>query len=134
MKKIILITCSSFTAIMLLFTLLSTWDMAPEVSGAVTVQVFVIALSISLLMRIAEKIEDRFEKTSLWTDVLIRLAICYATTFVEGGLFRMFPFSWDVFLKITLILIPVFIVTYAIGYFTYLEWAEAINKSIRQRK
>ncbi len=134
MKKIMIITCASFTAVMLLFTLLSVWDMAPEVSGGVTVQVFVIALSISVLMYIAEKIEDRFEITSLWADTLIRLVICYATVFVEGGLFRMFPYSWDIFLKVTLVLIPVFIITYAIGYFTCLEWAQAINKSIRQRK
>ena len=50
MKKILLITCSSFTAAQLLFAAFSTASFAPEVNSQTTWQTFCMSLSIALLM------------------------------------------------------------------------------------
>lgn len=133
MKGIVVICTGSFTGIMLLFSLLCQYDMAPQVTEETTIQVFLMALSVAVVMFLAEKIEEKFENISLWTDVLIRIFICYAVVFLEGILFGMFDLSWSSFREITPILIPVFLITYGIGYLSCQNYAESINKSIRQK-
>ena len=50
MKKILLITCASFTAAQLLFAAFSQASFAPEVNSQTTWQTFCMSLSIALLM------------------------------------------------------------------------------------
>jgi len=134
MKKIVIITCSSFTAIVLLFALFSTFDMVPELSKSIVLQLFTMALSIAVLMFISERIEDKLDVSSIAVDALIRVLICYIVVFVEGYLFRMFPFGWKAIASISPVLIPTILITYAIGYFTIVDYANAINKNINRKK
>lgn len=134
MKKIVIITCSSFTAIVLLFALFSTFDMVPELSKSIVLQLFTMAVSIAVLMFFSEKIEDKLAVSSMAVDALIRVLICYIVVFVEGCLFGMFPFGWKAIAYISPVLIPAFVITYAIGYFTIVDYANAINKNIKRKK
>lgn len=134
MKKILIISCTSFTAVMLLFALFSMFEMAPEISKTITVQVFVITVSIAILMTLAEKIEDRFEVFSILADALMRILLCYFVIFIEGYLFGWFEFSFKALIYITPILIPAFLITYLVSYLTCVEYAEAINRSIKRKK
>ncbi len=133
MKKILIITCSSFTAIVLLFALFSTFDIVPELSKSIVFQLFTMSMSIALLMFISERAEDKLDISSLTVDALIRMLICYIVVFVEGSLFRMFPFSWKAIASISPVLIPTFVITYVIGYFTIVDCANKINKSIKRK-
>ena len=134
MKKIVIITCSSFTAIVMLFALFSTFDIVPELSKSIALQLFTMTLSIAVLMFFSEKIEDKLIVSSMAVDALIRVLICYIVVFVEGSLFGMFPFGWKAIAYISPVLIPAFIITYAIGYFTIVDDANAINKNINRKK
>ncbi len=134
MKKIVIITCSSFTAIVLLFALFSTFNMVPELSKSIVLQLFTMAVSISVLMFFGEKLSDKLVVSSMAVDALIRVLICYLVVFVEGCLFGMFPFGWKAIAYISPILIPGFVITYAIGYFTIVDCANEINKNINQKK
>lgn len=134
MKKIVIITCSSFTAIILLFSLFSTFDMVPELSKSIVLQLFTMAISIAVLMFFSEKFEDKYTVSSTAMDALIGMLICYIVVFVEGCLFGMFPFGWKAIAYISPVLIPAFVITYAIGYFTIVDDANAINKNIKRKK
>lgn len=134
MKKIVIITCSSFTAIVLLFALFSTFDMVPELSKNIVLQLFTMALSISVLMFFSDKIGDKLAESWMAVDALIRVFICYIVVFVEGCLFGMFPFGWKAIAYISPVLIPAFVITYTIGYFTIVDFANEINKSIKRNK
>jgi len=133
-KKALIITCSSFTAIVLMFALLSTFSMVPELSRNIVLQLFTMAASIAVLMSISDKIEDQFDMSSLALDGLIRVVICYVVVFWEGCLFGMIPFSWKALAYISPALIPTFIITYSIAYFTIVDYANSINKSINHKK
>lgn len=134
MKKIIIIACSSFTAIVLLFALFSTFSMVPELSKSIILQLFIMSASISVLMFIIEKIVHKLDITSMVLDVLIRVLICYFVVFTEGCLFGMFPFEWKAFLYISPVLIPTFIITYAVYYFMLVDYANEINARIKKKK
>lgn len=137
MKKMFIICCTSFTGIMLFFALFSfvgpISDAVPVLSPVVVLQAFAMSASIALLMFVMEKILDRWD-FSLWVDILVRIIICYVVVFIIGGLAGMFPLGPVALLYITPVMLPVFIVTYLVSYITCVEWAEAINKSIRRRK
>ncbi|WP_069999106.1 DUF3021 family protein [Cellulosilyticum sp. I15G10I2] len=134
MKKILVITCTSFTAIVLLFALFSTFDMVPELSKSIILQLFAMASSISVLMFISDKIAHKLDINSIVIDALIRVLICYFVVFTEGSLFGMFPFEWKAFAYISPVLIPTFIATYAIYYFTLVDYANEINERIKKKK
>lgn len=137
MKQMIIITCCSFTAIMLLFALftaLGLEGMAPEITRTVMLQAFLMSVSMAIMMSICDKIVTRFVTMPLLVDVLIRIVICYMVVFAEGCLFGMIPLSWKSFLDISPVLIVVFFVTYLICYMTQVEYAQQINKSIRRKK
>lgn len=134
MKKIVIITCTSFTAIVLLFAFFSTFDRVPELSKSIILQLFVMSASIAVLMFIMEKIEDRLDITSLALDVFIRVLICYLVVFIEGYVFGMFMFEWKAFLYISPVLIPTFILTYAVYYFMLVDYANEINERIKKKK
>lgn len=133
-KKIIIITCSSFTAIVLIFALLSNFTMVPDLSKSIVLQLFTMAASIAVLMSISDKIEDQFDVSSLAADALIRVLICYIVVFWEGCWFGMIPFSWKAIAYISPVLIPTFVITYAVGYVTIVDYANEINKSIAHKK
>lgn len=134
MKKILLITCSSFTAAQLLFAAFSAASFAPEVNSQTTWQTFCMSLSIALLMVLYEKIADQLGSVPLWLDALFRLAICYGVVFTLGACFGMIAFSWLGLWQISPLLLTIFPLTYAISYLTCTEWAAAINQSIRSRR
>lgn len=134
MKKFLIITCASFTAVMLLFCLLSPYDLAPVITKEITLQVFAMTATIAALMLLAEEIEARLQVNSLLADTLIRITICYAAVFIEGGLFGMFPFTLWSLLIISPIVILTFLFTYLIGYMTVWDWAKNINSHIQRKK
>jgi len=134
MKKIVIITCSSFTAIVMLFALFSTFDIVPELSKSIVLQLFTMAGSIAVLMFFTDKIEDKLDVSSITVDALIRVFICYIVVFAEGSLFGMFPFGWEAIADISPVLIPTFVITYVIGYFTLVECANVINKNIKRKE
>ncbi len=67
-------------------------------------------------------------------DALIRVLISYIVVFLEGCLFGMFPFGWNAIAYISPVLIPAFVIAYAIGYFTVVDCANVINKNIKRKK
>src|SRR5659263_137653 len=100
-KKILIIMCSSFTAIVLFFILFSKLGVIIPFSEDVTLQLFIMCLSIAILMFISDIIKARLDVSSIFADALIRVLICYSVVFVQGCLFGMFPFSWISFIYIT---------------------------------
>lgn len=134
MNRILIINCTSFTGVMLLFSVFSKYDMAPVVNSTVIFQVYILTLSIAVVMSIAERITNKLRIYSALVDALIRIVICYALVFIEGGLFDWFEFSAEAILMISPVCIPVFIVTYLVLYLTCVECADAINKSIKRKK
>ena len=133
-KKIITITCSSFTAIVLMFALLSTFNWVPELSKSIVLQLFTMAVSIAVLMFFSDKIEEKLDVSSIAVDAIILVLICYIVVFWEGSLFGMISFSWKAIAYISPALIPTFVITYAISYFTIADYAKVINKNINQKK
>ena len=134
MKKILLITCTSFTAAQLLFAAFSATPFVPELNSQTTWQTFCMTLSIALLMVLYEKIADQFGSTPLWLDILLRLLICYVVVFTQGAYFGMIALSWLGLWRITPSLGIIYLLTYTISYLTCTEWAAAINQSIRSRR
>lgn len=130
MKKFVTITCGSFTVVMLLFMLLSPYNLAPYITNTIAFQLLIMSVSLALIMVLAELIKN----DSIIIDVLIKIIICYAVVFFEGAYFGMVDFSWIGLLQITPSLVPAFIITYFIQYLTYVEWASSINKSIKRKK
>lgn len=130
MKKILTITCGSFTSVIILFALLSPYGFAPAVTNDITFQVFLMSVSIALIMTLAERIDY----DSLVIDVLVKVLICYLVVFFEGALFGMIPFSWHGFWEITPVLIPAFLITYLFHYITCMECASYINHIIHHKK
>lgn len=134
LKRVLVLTCSSFTAILLLFALFGESELAPAVTGQVVFQVFPMSLSIALLMAALEKLEERLDITSLLADTLLRVLICYSVVFLEGCLFGMFPFAWHTLWIISPVLLLVFVITYLIAYLVCREYADNINRAIRRMK
>lgn len=134
MKKILLITCASFTVAQLLTAAFVGASFTPEASSQTTWQLFMMSLSIALLMVLYEKIAERFGGAPLWADALLRLAICYLIVFSQGAYFGMITWSWRGLGQITPLLLLIFLLTYIISYLTCTEWAAAINQSIRSRR
>jgi hypothetical protein len=136
MKHILTITCSSFTAIIVLFALFSKFDspFAPEFSNSTVLEFFIMCLSIAIAMLVSKKIEEKFDIPSIFVDAFIRVLICYIIVFFEGCWFEMFSFSWISFLYISPILIPTYIISYALSYFNRVQYANAINYRIQQKK
>lgn len=130
MQKFLSITCGSFTVVMLMFMVLSPYGLAPYVTNTTAFQIFIMSVSISIIMVLAEFIN----KDSLILDALIKFFICYAVVFLEGAYFKMNDLSWKGVLQITPALVPAFIITYFIQYLTCVEWADKINKSIKHQK
>lgn len=126
-------TCFGFTAIVMVITVLPVVDMS-DMSKPILQQLFFMALTIAIVMFIAEKIEKKLDVSSLLVDALIRVLICYLVVFVEGGLVGMFPFEWKVLVGISPILLPVFIITYALSYLTNVNYVKGINRLIKRRK
>ncbi|NLK71785.1 MAG: DUF3021 domain-containing protein [Clostridiales bacterium] len=133
MKSVFMICCYSFTAVILFISLFSQFDMAPLLSDKVALQAFTFSLSIAIIMAFADKINKNAD-FSIWTDLLIRIVICFAVVLIEGIWFKMLPFSWKAVIYAAPIVIPVFIITYFFSYITCMDWADKINKSIQKKK
>lgn len=135
MKKLtfmIVIICTSYTCVSLAFALFSEFDLAPALTNEIGWQIFCICCTIAFLMLLEDKLTDLLNLSSLLADGLIRLLVCYVVVFIEGSFFKMFSFSPDSLLRITPILIPVYLLTYAAGYFSCLQYANTINRSIKK--
>ena len=130
MKKILTITCGSFTSEIILFALLSRCNLAPAVTNGITFQVFFMSVSIALIMTLAEHLNYE----SIVIDVMIKVLICYLVVFFEGALFGMISFSWHGFWEITPVLVPAFLITYLFHYLTCVECASYINHIIHHKK
>ena len=129
MKKIVIVTCSSFTVTILLYVLFSVIGVISEVTNEKVLQLFSMTLSIALLMSVGEWILDKLDVSSLALDAVIRVLICYVVVFAEGTLYGMFPFGWSSLFYISLIIIPTVVTTYAIAYVTVVNYAKQINRN-----
>ncbi|MGV8905106.1 MAG: hypothetical protein ACOH15_00730 [Acetobacterium sp.] len=116
------------------FILFSKLGVIIPFSEDVALQLFIMCLSIAILLSLVDIIEARLDVSSIFVDALARVLTCYMVVFVLGCFFGMFPFSLISFVYITPVLIPGFIVTYAISYITSVEYSNAINKSIKRKR
>lgn len=134
MKYIMIITCSSFTVIVLLFVLLSNFGLTSELSGPIALQLFAISATIAVLLLALERLEDRFEINSFVLDAVLRILICYLVVYAEGCLFGMLDAGWETLVTVSPILLPAFVITYAVSYFSLVSTAKKINRDIRRKK
>lgn len=132
MKRLISMSCYIFTVVLLLFTVLAKFDLAPSTDDNTALHVFIVAVSISAIMVICEMF--KLNIMSIWADSLMRVLISFFVVFFEGVLFDWFPFSWEGILMMMPVFIPAFIVISLISYFTIRDYTEAINKAIKKRK
>ena len=136
LKKFLIITCASFTAVMLFFALFATVNTAivRDIDRVLTIQVLLMNASIALLMVIVETITNRFEKVPLGVDAIIRVLICYLVIFFEGYWFGWFELSLNSLVLITPVLVVAFLITYLVMYMTCADYADVINKNIKKKR
>lgn len=137
MKKLITICSTSFTVVMLLTTLLVGTDMSPNIDRLIILQLFLMSLTISVLLVLLDKFEDKmseYYESSLIRDILSRIIICYFVVFFEGIYFKMFDFSFYSLLSISPIVLIAFIVTYIVSYMICYKETEEINEVIKRKK
>ncbi|MEG0076754.1 MAG: hypothetical protein RR700_02880, partial [Anaerorhabdus sp.] len=132
-KKILNIIFGSFTIMMLLFTFFRQFDLAPAIDNEVVIQVLIISTSIAVLMEISDKIQEHFDYSSFWGDLIIRVIICYTVVFIACANFGFVSFSLFGLWEITPTLLFCFPLTYAYAVFMNSELAESINKAIKKR-
>lgn len=134
MRKILIICCSSYTALTLCFAFFSIFDLSPALTNEIAMQAFLMTLTIAVLITLSDKLLDHLRNSSLLLDILIRITICYLVAFLEGVLFGMFPLSFYSLLEITPVMLPVFFFTYLSAYLLSAEWAKNINAMIQTKK
>ena len=134
MKRILIITCTSYTIVSVLAALLSDMNYAPLFSPVTMLQLFLVTIVIAVLMFAAETIVGKLDFYTLWLDLFIRLAICFGVVFFGGVLFGWFALSWTAFLNILPLTIPTFVITYFIAYVTIFSYAQNINAALKKRK
>jgi Protein of unknown function (DUF3021). len=133
-KRIIIVTCTSYTVVSVLASLLSGFDAAPVFAPVTMLQLFLLTLAISVLMFIAEKIAEKLDFYTLLVDLFVRLAICFGVVFFGGMLFGWFTFSWGSVLQMLPLTLPTFAITYVVAYVTVLTYAQNINEALNKRK
>ncbi|WP_294467788.1 hypothetical protein [uncultured Anaerofustis sp.] len=137
MKKLITICSTSFTVVILLTTLLVDTDLSPDINRFIILQLFLMSLTISVLLTLLDKLEDKMSKyydINLIRGILSRVIICYLVVFFEGVYFKMFDFSFYSLLSISPIVIIAFIVTYIVSYMICYKETEEINEVIKRKK
>ncbi|EDS72706.1 hypothetical protein [Anaerofustis stercorihominis] len=137
MKKLITICSTSFTVVMLLTTLLVGTDMSPNINRLIILQLFLMSLTISILLVLLDKLEDKigeYYESNLIRGILSRIIICYFVVFFEGIYFKMFDFSLHSLLSISPIVLIAFIVTYIVSYMICYKETEEINEVIKRKK
>lgn len=137
MKKLITICSTSFTVVMLLTTLLVGTDMSPNINRLIILQLFLMSLTISVLLVLLDKLEDKigeYCESNLIRGILSRIIICYLVVFFEGIYFKMFDFSFHSLLSISPIVLIAFIVTYIVSYMICYKDTEEINEVIKRKK
>ena len=134
MKRILIITCTSYTVASVLASLLSGFDAAPIFAPVTMLQLFLVTLTIAVLMFIAEKITEKLDSYTLLVDLFVRLAICFGVVFFGGMLFGWFTFSWVSVLQMLPLTLPTFAITYVVAYATIFSYAQNINKALKKRK
>lgn len=131
MKKTLIICCTSFTVLMLAFAISDKFNFEFAVDNMLTIQAFLLTLSISLSMFLAEKLQDKFNITSPWADMVIRAILSYLIILFEGNLFGWFSLSAKSILVILPIWFPVFLLTSLAVFLTCMQYADEINKKIK---
>jgi len=134
MKKIMIVTCSSFTTIVLFFVFFSRYQIVPVITNHIILQLFAMSFTIAIGMALTDYVEKRKDISSMLFDVVLRAAICYGVVLLEGSLFGMFTFAWRTVWEISPILIPTFIVTYVISLISLMEVATSINQTISRKE
>lgn len=134
MKKILNIVFGSFTIMMLLFTFFRPFDLSPEITGEVVIQVLIISTCIAVLMEVSDKILNYFDINSFLIDLIIRVLICYFVVFIACANFNIIEFSLFGLWEITPTMIFCFPLTYAYTVYMNNEMAESINQAIKKRK
>lgn len=134
MKKILNIIFGSFTIMMLLFTFFKPFNLAPEITNEVVIQVLIISTSIAVLMEISDKLLSYFDISSFLVDLIIRVLICYFVVFIACANFNIISFSLFGLWEITPTMLFCFPLTYAYTVYMNNELAESINEAIKKRK
>ncbi|SJZ84380.1 hypothetical protein [Anaerorhabdus furcosa] len=133
MKKILNITFGSFTIMMILFTFFRQFDLAPEINNETVLLVLIISTSIALLMELSDKIQNHYDISSIWIDLVVRISICYVVVFIACASFGVVSFSLFGLWEITPTLILCFPLTYFYTVYMNNELAESINQAIQKR-
>lgn len=134
MKKLIIITCTSYTTVTIVSALLSQLDMALFISANTLLQLFFITFLIAVTMLVLDKVEDKYERFSLWADGLIRIVICYVFVLLGGFVFGWFPVVLQSVLLASPIILITFFITYLVSYLAILDYATNINKILKKEK
>lgn len=129
-----MVTCFSFTTIVLFFVLLTNYNIVPTITNHILIQLFVMSFTIAIGMYLVSKLEEAKDISSLIFDVIMRVIICYAVVLIEGSIFGMITFGWNAILEISPVLLPTIIVTYILSFFTLMEFVDSINKTIKSKK
>ena len=119
---------------MLLFTFFRPFDLAPEITNEVVIQVLIISTSIAVLMEISDKLLSYFDISSFLVDLIIRVLICYFVVFIACANFNIISFSLFGLWEITPTMLFCFPLTYAYTVYMNNELAESINEAIKKRK
>lgn len=134
-----ILTTTTYAAMMLsfcAFSLLGGEVYAPALSWHLMWQGFVLCGSIAVLQLLWFRVSlfRRLPpKAEILLDVLLRCLLCVVTVYVEGVLFGFFPMGWASLWMVLPALIPTFVITYSINYFTYARarrTADFINRKI----
>ena len=134
MKKILVVTCASFTTIVLLFSFVERLKITPALNGSVVWQLFLMSLSVSAGMHLVYRLEEVLDISSFVFDVAVRVVVCYVVVLLEGSSFQMFSFGWKAVAVVSPVLIPTIFITYLISYFSLVECADSINSILNKEK
>lgn len=135
MKRIMFITSVSFTCGMLIYALSTfIFPKFPPISRDILLQAFSVCATVALVMYGYEMVvgDDRLF-SSIWIDVLIRIAIAYVCMFIYANVYQWPLPGWQMIAFLSQMIIPAFVITYFASYMTLAEYARAINESIGRR-
>ncbi len=133
LKPIVIITCVSFTVELLLYVAIALLVFKAELTGLAVYALFAMSLGIALLLSVVDWLGEHVE-LSLFVDNLLRIAVCYVVVLGIGFAVGMFAFSWMALVYVSPILLPVYVVTYLVSYFTIKEYTNSINAALVHRR
>lgn len=129
-KNMLMVTCCSFTVMMLYFTILPE-SLVPELKAITVLQTFTICLSCGIIIIALYHANLKCS----WLSHTIAFILIWLTVFGMGGLlFNAIPFEIPVVLSVTVSIIIIFIFCEFMTYTKNQDDAKKINAMLRQIK